>query len=118
MGLLLLLLLLLPHSTQTSPKTTPRQHVQNISMANFAKVLTVISAALLIVESAEGISCLKGIRSIRNIEECGTGITQCQVLKHGPTASDVMSCSTDTERRPVGCRTGNVKGTKVRSVSA
>ena len=45
----------MPYSTQSSPKTTPRQHVQNISMANFAKVLTVISAALLIVKSAEGI---------------------------------------------------------------
>ena len=38
------------------------------------------------------------------------------VVKHGQTASDVMSCSPDTERRPVGCRTGNVKGTKVRSI--
>ena len=38
------------------------------------------------------------------------------IVKHGQTFSDVLSCSQDTERRPVGCRTGNVQATKVKSL--
>ena len=47
--------ILLPHSTQSGANTRQhvRYHVQN--MANFANILTAISAVVVIVKSVEGI---------------------------------------------------------------